>query len=52
MTLFSTLVCWHYAAMPPARATLRWISRVYCGVMLWQGLLLSGVMMRLYMASY
>jgi len=42
MTLSSTLVCWHlYQTRATARVTLRWISRAYCGVMLWQGLLLS-----------
>src|SRR5690242_19664100 len=48
MTFSSTFICWHYyEKKPTARATLRWISRAYCCVMVWQALLLSGAIARL-----
>lgn len=49
LTLSSTLICWHfYDGRPKARVALRWISRFYCGVMMWQALLMSGAITHFY----
>jgi hypothetical protein len=45
LTFAGTLICWHYYARSgAARKVLVTISRVYCGVMVWQAMLLSCVM--------
>lgn len=42
-TLAGTLFCWHfYESRASAQRTLKFISRLYCLLMVWHGLLLSG----------
>jgi hypothetical protein len=44
ITLVGTLACWHcYERIAMARGGLHVISRLYCLVMVWQGLLLTEV---------
>ena len=45
LTFIGTVICWHYYDRKrSARTMLTWISRAYCGLMIWQGLLLSGIL--------
>jgi hypothetical protein len=44
ITLLGTLICWHfYERQGSARWALKFISRTYCTLMLWQTLLLTGL---------
>ncbi len=43
MTLVGTLICWHlYERSASARFMLKTVSRIYCLVMIWHGLMLTG----------
>lgn len=43
VTLFGTLLCWHfYERRASARMVFKIISRIYCSVMIWHCLLLTG----------
>lgn len=44
ITLVGTLICWHfYESRASARKGLKFVSRSYCLLMIWQALLLVGV---------
>jgi Domain of unknown function (DUF5658) len=44
ITLIGTLICWQYYEHRGCAGTvIKWISRVYCVLMIWHVLLLSGV---------
>jgi len=44
ITLVGTLICWHfYEQRSSARWALKFTLRAYCTLMLWQGLLLTGL---------
>ncbi len=44
LTLLGTMLIWHfYERRASARLYLKFISRFYCVIMIWHGLLLSGL---------
>jgi hypothetical protein len=44
ITLLGTLICWHFHKQQGyARWGLKFFSRTYCTLMLWQALLLTGM---------
>jgi hypothetical protein len=44
LTLLGTVLCWHfYERRASARNAFKLISRIYCSLMIWQALLLTGV---------